>query len=216
MRAFLPAPTAYTVSPTILNIFLLFALLYLALCKLWWFFKCFINKAGDPLIYLKGRVANISQHPEMEMRWPPGQRNWLRPHRWDYLLITVRFKVTIRCKDRKSTFFSPSFHPFEGVCSIGLKTRPPDSKLSNLAKAFFYYNPCCKTIRYHKHTWAKAKATHLSPLVSATSNGERLREDKSSLFLNMAHIMGVIQAKVVNDKKPALSTGWDLHRRNDI
>lgn len=54
----------------------------------------------------------------------------------------------------------------------------------------------------------------LSPLVSATSNADRPREDMSSLFLNMAHIMGVIQAKVVKDRKPALSTGWDLDRKN--
>lgn len=65
-----------------------------------------------------------------------------------------------------------------------------------------------------KHT--KQTATCLSPLVSATSNGERVREHMSSLFLNMAHIMGVIQAKVANDMKPALSTGWDLHIRNGI
>lgn len=28
--------------------------------------------------------------------------------------------------------------------------------------------------------------------------------------------MGVIQAKVVKDKKPALSTGWDLDMKNGL
>lgn len=50
----------------------------------------------------------------------------------------------------------------------------------------------------------------LSPLVSAMSIGDRLRALMSSLFLNTDHIMGVIQAKVEKDRKPALSTGWDL------
>ena len=55
--------------------------------------------------------------------------------------------------------------------------------------------------------------TNLFPLVSAPSRADRLMEPMSTLFLNMAHIIGVIQAKVANDKNPALSTGWDLDRK---
>ena len=58
------------------------------------------------------------------------------------------------------------------------------------------------------------RVSDLSPLASATSKVDRLRELMSSLFLNKAHIMGVIQAKVVKDRKPALSKGWDLDMEN--
>lgn len=50
----------------------------------------------------------------------------------------------------------------------------------------------------------------LSVFTSAPSKGESFRLSKSSLFLKTAHIMGVIQAKMVKDRNPALSTGWDL------
>lgn len=60
------------------------------------------------------------------------------------------------------------------------------------------------------------RVSDLSPLVSATSKGDKLTELMSSLFLNMAHIMGVIQAKVVKDRKPALSTGWDLDMQTPL
>lgn len=50
----------------------------------------------------------------------------------------------------------------------------------------------------------------LAAFTSAPSRGEIFRLSRSSLFLKMAHIMGVIQAKVVKDRNPALSTGWDL------
>lgn len=49
-------------------------------------------------------------------------------------------------------------------------------------------------------------------LTSASSKGESLRPSKSSLLLKKAHIMGVIQANVVKDRKPALSTGWGLQQ----
>lgn len=70
------------------------------------------------------------------------------------------------------------------------------------------------TSKVKGETWgpheSARRVSDLSPLVSATSKGDRLRQLMSSLFLNMAHIMGVIQAKVVKDRKPALSRGWDL------
>lgn len=47
-------------------------------------------------------------------------------------------------------------------------------------------------------------------LTSDSSKGESLRPFQSSLLLNAAHIMDVIQAKVAKDRKPALSTGWGL------
>lgn len=47
-------------------------------------------------------------------------------------------------------------------------------------------------------------------LTSASSKGESLRLSQSSFLLNAAHIMGVTQAKVAKDRKPALSTGWGL------
>lgn len=59
-------------------------------------------------------------------------------------------------------------------------------------------------------TWWFTVVLDLSELVSASSKGGRFRLFMSSLFLNILHMMGVIQAKVVKDRKPALSRGWDL------
>lgn len=55
------------------------------------------------------------------------------------------------------------------------------------------------------------KRKDLCALVSAISKGDNFSSEMSSLFLKMDHIKGVILAKVMKDRKPALSTGWGLN-----
>lgn len=54
------------------------------------------------------------------------------------------------------------------------------------------------------------KKADLFALVLASSEGHRLRLSMSDLFLKIFHMIGLIQAKVVKDRKPALSRGWEL------
>lgn len=51
---------------------------------------------------------------------------------------------------------------------------------------------------------------YLSPLMWAPSWGEIERDSSSNRFLKSLHIMGVIHANVVKEKKPASSTGCEL------